>query len=90
MSYALRHGANQMGLHLNTDGFLYVEDLLAHPQFRSYTLEDVERVVATNDKQRFKLCPHPENGRLQIRANQGHTVQVGGAVGWAADGFAEE
>ncbi|CAL8264247.1 unnamed protein product [Lota lota] len=76
MTYALRHGGNQMGLHMNTDGFLYVEDLLLHPQFRSYTLEDVERVVATDDKQRFKLRPHPENGRLQIRANQGHTIQV--------------
>ena len=63
----------------HTDGFLYVEDLLAHPQFHSYTLEDVERVVATNDKQRFKLRSHPEDGRLQIRANQGHSVQVGWA-----------
>ncbi|XP_076015643.1 tRNA 2'-phosphotransferase 1 isoform X2 [Genypterus blacodes] len=76
MSYALRHGADQMGLHMETDGFLFVEELLAHPQFRSYSLEDVERVVADNDKQRFKLRPHPEDGRLQIRANQGHSVQV--------------
>ncbi|XP_014268089.1 tRNA 2'-phosphotransferase 1 [Maylandia zebra] len=76
MSYALRHGASQMGLQMGTDGFLFVEDLLAHPQFHSYSLEDVERVVATNDKQRFKLCTHPEDGRLQIRANQGHSVQV--------------
>lgn len=76
MSYALRHGASQLGLQMGTDGFLFVEDLLAHPQFHSYSLEDVERVVATNDKQRFKLCTHPENGRLQIRANQGHSVQV--------------
>uniref|UniRef100_A0A3B4GBZ4 2'-phosphotransferase n=1 Tax=Pundamilia nyererei TaxID=303518 RepID=A0A3B4GBZ4_9CICH len=76
MTYALRHGASQMGLQMGTDGFLFVEDLLAHPQFHSYSLEDVERVVATNDKQRFKLCTHPEDGRLQIRANQGHSVQV--------------
>ncbi|XP_034545873.1 LOW QUALITY PROTEIN: tRNA 2'-phosphotransferase 1 [Notolabrus celidotus] len=76
MSYALRHGANQMGLHMGTDGFLFLEELLSHPQFRSYSLEDVERVVATNDKQRFKLRPHPEDGRLQIRATQGHSVQV--------------
>uniref|UniRef100_UPI003AAF94C9 tRNA 2'-phosphotransferase 1 isoform X1 n=2 Tax=Centroberyx gerrardi TaxID=166262 RepID=UPI003AAF94C9 len=76
MSYALRHGANQMALQMSADGFLFVEDLLAHPQLRSYSLEDVERVVATNDKRRFKLRPHPEDGRLQIRANQGHSVQV--------------
>lgn len=76
MSYALRHGAKQMGLQMGTDGFIFVEELLAHPQFRSYSLEDVERVVATNDKQRFKLRPHPEDGCLQIRASQGHSVQV--------------
>nr|XP_019965538.1 PREDICTED: tRNA 2'-phosphotransferase 1 isoform X2 [Paralichthys olivaceus] len=76
MSYALRHGANQMGLQMGADGFLFVEELLAHPQFRSYSLEDIERVVVTNDKQRFKLRSHPEDGRLEIRANQGHSVQV--------------
>ncbi|XP_027864450.1 tRNA 2'-phosphotransferase 1 isoform X2 [Xiphophorus couchianus] len=76
MSYVLRHGATQMGLQMTTDGFLFVEDLLAHPQFHLYTLEDVERVVSKNDKQRFKLRSHPEDGRLQIRANQGHSLQV--------------
>ncbi|XP_013861471.1 tRNA 2'-phosphotransferase 1 [Austrofundulus limnaeus] len=76
MSYVLRHGASRMGFEMGTDGFLFVEDLLAHPQFRSYSLEDIERVVATNEKQRFKLRSHPEDGRLQVRANQGHSVQV--------------
>lgn len=60
----------------STDGFVFVEDLLAHQQFRSFSPEDVKRVVDTNNKQRFKLCHHPEDGRLQIRANQGHSVQV--------------
>lgn len=60
------------------DGFLFVEELLTHPQFRAYSVEDVERVVATNDKQRFKLRPHTEDGRLQIRASQGHSIQVNG------------
>lgn len=76
LSYVLRHGANQMGFEMSTDGFIPLEDLLAHPQFRSYSVDDVKRVVETNDKQRFKLQPHPENGSLQIRANQGHSVQV--------------
>lgn len=61
---------------LSADGFVYVEDLLAHQQFRSFSLEDVQRVVGNNDKQRFKLQTHPDDGRLQIRANQGHSVQV--------------
>ncbi|KAM6953337.1 tRNA 2'-phosphotransferase 1 [Aplochiton taeniatus] len=76
LSYVLRHGANSLGLHLNSDGFIYVEDILAHAQFRHCSLEDVERVVARNDKKRFKLRPHPEDGRLQIRANQGHSLQL--------------
>lgn len=61
---------------LTLDGFLFVDELLAHPQFRSYSLEDVERVVNTNDKQRFKLRSHPENGGLQVRASQGHSIKV--------------
>lgn len=61
---------------LSADGFVFVEELLGHQQFRSFTLEDVERVVATDDKQRFKLCNPTEDGRLLIRANQGHSVQV--------------
>lgn len=76
LSYILRHGANQMGFQMSTDGFIFLEDLLAHPQFRSYTVDDIKRVVETNDKQRFKLQPHLETGRLQIRANQGHSVMV--------------
>lgn len=76
LSFALRHGAAQMGLDMSSDGFLFVDNLLTHPQFRSYSLEDVERVVANCDKQRFKLRTLPEDGRVQIRANQGHTVQV--------------
>lgn len=63
---------------INPDGFVFVDELLAHGQFRSFAPEDVERVATTNDKQRFKLQNHPESGRLQIRANQGHTVQVSG------------
>ncbi|XP_057205281.1 tRNA 2'-phosphotransferase 1 isoform X2 [Triplophysa rosa] len=76
LSYVLRHGASKMGLQMHSDGFVYVEDLLAHQQFRSFSLEDVQRVVASNDKQRFKLQAHPDDGRIQIRANQGHSVQV--------------
>ncbi|KAL6117372.1 trpt1 [Pungitius sinensis] len=76
LSYALRHGANQMGLEMGSDGFMFVEELLAHPQFRAYSLEDVERIVATNDKKRFKLSAHPEDGRLRIRASQGHSLPV--------------
>ncbi|XP_018592751.2 tRNA 2'-phosphotransferase 1 isoform X2 [Scleropages formosus] len=76
LSFVLRHGAARMRLNMSSDGFLLVEDLLSHPQFHSFSLEDIERVVANNDKQRFKLRRHPSTGQLEIRANQGHSFQV--------------
>uniref|UniRef100_A0A8C3XAV8 2'-phosphotransferase n=1 Tax=Catagonus wagneri TaxID=51154 RepID=A0A8C3XAV8_9CETA len=58
------------------DGFVPLSTLLQLPQFRSFSAEDVQRVVDTNEKQRFTLRPgDPSTGPL-IRANQGHSLQV--------------
>ncbi|XP_042295438.1 tRNA 2'-phosphotransferase 1 isoform X2 [Sceloporus undulatus] len=58
------------------DGFVDVAEILRLPQFKAWSLEDIQRVVETNEKQRFALRPHPSGGHLQIRANQGHSLQV--------------
>ncbi|XP_072840328.2 tRNA 2'-phosphotransferase 1 [Pogona vitticeps] len=76
LSYALRHGADKLGLGMGPDGFVDVAEVLRLPQFRPWSLEDVQRVVETNDKQRFSLRPHSSSGHLQIRANQGHSLEV--------------
>ncbi|XP_053134171.1 tRNA 2'-phosphotransferase 1 [Hemicordylus capensis] len=76
LSYALRHGADKLGLHMESDGFVDVTEILGLPQFKAWSLEDVQRVVETNNKQRFAMRPHPSGGHLQIRANQGHSLQV--------------
>uniref|UniRef100_G1MI74 2'-phosphotransferase n=1 Tax=Ailuropoda melanoleuca TaxID=9646 RepID=G1MI74_AILME len=77
LSYALRHGALKLGLPMRADGFVPLGALLQLPQFRSFSAEDVQRVVDTNGKQRFALQPgDPGTGPL-IRANQGHSLQVG-------------
>ena len=57
-------------------GFLYVDDILKLPKMKGRTVEDVQRVVLENDKQRFFMERHSENGQLKIRANQGHTMKV--------------
>uniref|UniRef100_A0A4X1VID2 2'-phosphotransferase n=1 Tax=Sus scrofa TaxID=9823 RepID=A0A4X1VID2_PIG len=76
LSYALRHGALKLGLPMGADGFVPLGALLQLPQFRSFSAEDVQRVVDTNEKQRFTLQPgDPSTGPL-IRANQGHSLQV--------------
>ncbi|KAM5248468.1 tRNA 2'-phosphotransferase 1 [Ctenodactylus gundi] len=76
LSYALRHGALKLGLPMGADGFVPVVSLLQLPQFHSFSMEDVQRVVDTNEKQRFTLKPgNPSTGPL-IRANQGHSLKV--------------
>lgn len=55
-----------------------VADLLAIDQLKGYTVEDLRRVVDSNDKQRFHLEDREEE--LYIRANQGHTLEVKFAV----------
>ncbi|XP_060077881.1 uncharacterized protein LOC132557400 [Ylistrum balloti] len=76
LSFLLRHGAEKEGFTLMPGGFLFVEDVLKLPSLQDFRIDDVERVVANNDKQRFALKRNPENKRLMIRANQGHTMEV--------------
>ncbi|XP_048215352.1 tRNA 2'-phosphotransferase 1 [Perognathus longimembris pacificus] len=76
LSYALRHGALKLGLPMGADGFVPLDRLLRLPQFRSFSAEDVERVVETNGKQRFALQRGEPSTGLLIRANQGHSLQV--------------
>ncbi|XP_054827333.1 tRNA 2'-phosphotransferase 1 [Eublepharis macularius] len=76
LSYALRHGADKLGLHMGPDGFVDVAEVLCLPQFKAWSPGDVQRVVETNDKQRFAMRLHPSDGHPQIRANQGHSLQV--------------
>jgi len=58
-------------------GFLYVDDIFQKVQkLRRYTLEDVKHVVESNDKQRFSM-EQDKDGHWMIRANQGHSIEVG-------------
>jgi len=58
-----------------------VTDIEQHRRFRGrFTVADVQRVVAENNKQRFTLRTHPVSGKLQIKANQGHSIEVSDTV----------
>jgi 2'-phosphotransferase len=65
-----------MGLNLGSDGYVAVDELLAHPSIvhQGYTLDDVQNVVRDNDKQRFNLIQR--RSHWYIRANQGHSFPV--------------
>ncbi|XP_025985836.1 tRNA 2'-phosphotransferase 1 isoform X2 [Solenopsis invicta] len=71
LSYLLRHGAVKEGLNIKPNGFITVEDLL-NKSLLQYTIDDIKRVVKTNNKQRFTLATI--DGILKIKANQGHSI----------------
>ncbi|MFC4427820.1 RNA 2'-phosphotransferase [Deinococcus navajonensis] len=67
LAYLLRHAPEQAGLTLEPGGWVPLAPLLA---YLGVSRAQVERVVNTNNKQRFTL-----DGE-RIRANQGHSVPV--------------
>ncbi|MDA1360348.1 RNA 2'-phosphotransferase [Glycomyces luteolus] len=72
LSRHLRHDPGRIGIELDEHGWVEVDVLLKALADRNFhvTREELEEVVALNDKQRFAV----RDGR--IRANQGHTVDV--------------
>mmetsp|Transcript_21724 Transcript_21724/g.47359 ORF Transcript_21724/g.47359 Transcript_21724/m.47359 type:complete len:268 (-) Transcript_21724:1489-2292(-) len=81
LSWALRHSAPSIGLKMSSDGYVKLDDVLSskHPRFanQSWTEQDVLRVVANSDKQRFRVERRTVDGKddiLFIRANQGHSI----------------
>lgn len=74
LSFVLRHGADKLGVNLDKSGFAEVEELLKIKEFKNYSLDDIKRVVETNDKKRFVL--ESDCGRLRIKACQGHSLKT--------------
>lgn len=74
LSYALRHGAVKMGLSIGTDGYVSIEELLRHRDFRGFTRADVQVAVDDNNKKRFEVSI--VDGCEVIRAAQGHTIST--------------
>lgn len=74
LSLVLRHQPETIGITLDAEGWALVDELLeaAGRRGKSITRQQLEEVVATNDKKRFSLSP---DGR-RIRANQGHSIEV--------------
>ena len=74
LSKHLRHEPERLGLTLAPGGWVGVDELLAAcAQNRfPFSRADLDEVVAKNSKQRFSF---DETG-TQIRANQGHSVEI--------------
>ncbi|MFI5845307.1 RNA 2'-phosphotransferase [Catenuloplanes sp. NPDC051500] len=71
IALVLRHRPDSAGITLTPAGWVPVPTLL---KALDLTREQLGRVVAENDKQRFTIEQTPDGER--IRANQGHSVTV--------------
>jgi putative RNA 2'-phosphotransferase len=74
LSYVLRHAPDSIGLTLDPNGWVDVEELLARARAAGQALDraTVDEVVATSDKKRFTISADG----TRIRAAQGHSVSV--------------
>ena len=73
LSKHLRHEPERLGLELMPGGWVPVDQLLsASARYLPITREELDEVVARNNKHRFSFDP---TGTL-IRANQGHSIEV--------------
>jgi putative RNA 2'-phosphotransferase len=74
LSFVLRHRPDSIGISLDSQGWVLVDELIAKSQAGGthFTREDLLRVVKTSDKKRFSLSADAH----MIRAAQGHSVNV--------------
>ncbi|GGH62145.1 putative RNA 2'-phosphotransferase [Filimonas zeae] len=74
LSLVLRHKPETIGLQLDENGWANVDELITKcaATGRIYTPEDLDEIVATNDKKRFAYS----EDKRRIRANQGHSIMV--------------
>ena len=60
-----------------TSGFVDCSAILRLPNFQNHNIKEIKDVCTLNDKQRFTIRQHPTKlNKLQIRANQGHTIET--------------
>ena len=74
LSYVLRHKPEAIGLSLDEQGWVEIEELIrkCNAAGTRFSRDDLLQVVATSDKKRFSISPDG----LRIRAAQGHSVAV--------------
>lgn len=70
----LRHAPEQLGLTLESGGWVSVDDFLEASRQHKFPIayDELLECVETNDKQRFSF----DDTGDRIRANQGHSVEV--------------
>lgn len=63
---------------MRDDAYVPLSEIMNQPEFCNITIDDIKYVVNTNDKKRYTLLE--ENGIFFIKANQGHSSNVGDQI----------
>ncbi len=71
MSLVLRHKPEEIGIKLDANGWVSIEDLVLKSNGK-LTHETIKSIVEQNDKKRFAIS---DDGK-SVRANQGHSVNI--------------
>ena len=71
MSLVLRHKPEEIGIKLDANGWVSIEDLVLKSNGK-LTDETIRSIVEQNDKKRFAIS---DDGK-SVRANQGHSVNI--------------
>jgi putative RNA 2'-phosphotransferase len=74
LSFVLRHKPDSIGISLDSQGWVAIDDLIIKSQVAGthFTREELLHAVKTSDKKRFSLSADS----AMIRAAQGHSVAV--------------
>ena len=73
ISLILRHKPEAIGISLDEHGWASVEELIRGiGRTRPFTMEELEHIVRTDEKQRYSF----NEDHTLIRANQGHSIPV--------------
>ena len=75
LSWALRHGLDELKLPYDNAGFVKATDLLNHSQFSNYDINIIKEIAENDKKNRFSI--KNVGNIMLIRANQGHNINVG-------------
>jgi putative RNA 2'-phosphotransferase len=78
LSFVLRHKPEEIGITLDENGWTSTSELLSKINMKSFpiSMENLENIVATNNKKRFAF----NEDKTNIRASQGHSVAIDLAI----------
>lgn len=66
----LRHSAKSVGLKMDEEGFIFIQEILDHHLFKDLDHNALMEIVAADQKSRFEVKDN------KIRAAQGHSIQL--------------